>query len=197
MAPPPELRWVESAALGERDDDDSADDGLIKMAAFVSDFLANPHPQLGRDGPVCPFIPRALKLGTVFFAPVPLPADATAAEVVRVVKAALPQFQALPVAPKLEQFKCAVLVFTGLPPERVSVILDAHQRLKPLFVARGLMVGEFFPGCPTPGLHNPEFLPLQSPVPCLAIRTMVKSDHVFLAHEAGLMSHYRALFNKG
>jgi hypothetical protein len=56
----------------------------------------------------------------------------------------------------------------------------SKERLKPLFVNDGLMLGEFHELNESPGLHNPDFRPLRSPIPLLAIRRMVYSDIVFL-----------------
>jgi hypothetical protein len=44
----------------------------------------------------------------------------------------------------------------------------------------GLLVGEFHAANANPGLHNPDFRPLRSPVPMLAIRHLVESDLAFL-----------------
>ncbi|MEO0867043.1 MAG: DUF6875 domain-containing protein, partial [Cyanobacteria bacterium J06642_11] len=56
-----------------------------------------------------------------------------------------------------------------------------QRRLKPFFVEKRLMLGEFYPGNQSPGLHNPDFRPLQSPVPMLVIRSMTEPDLPFLS----------------
>lgn len=38
---------------------------LAETMHWVKNFLAKPHPDLGRGGPVCPFLPRTLKLNTL------------------------------------------------------------------------------------------------------------------------------------
>ena len=62
---------------------------------------------------------------------------------------------------------------------------DLHRTLKDEFVAEGLMIGQFHPHCEARGLWSPEFRPLQSPVPLLAIREMVPSDLPFLVSSTG------------
>lgn len=60
-----------------------------------------------------------------------------------------------------------------------------QRRLKLSFVKRRLMIGQFFPSCPEPGLWNTEFRPLQSPVISLAIRDIAIADAPFmLGHQA-------------
>lgn len=56
------------------------------------------------------------------------------------------------------------------------------------------MIGEFYPTCPEPGLHNPAFRPLDTPVPALAIRYITKFDAPFMlgdpAYEAGYVERF-------
>ncbi len=69
--------------------------------------------------------------------------------------------------------------------EDTSKLIDSvQQKLKPLFVESGLMIGEFHKRNESPGLHNPNFRPLRSPIPLLAIRFMVEADLPFLLNAA-------------
>ena len=72
-------------------------------------------------------------------------------------------------------------MFPGISDADAPAFIDAVQaRLKPQFVADGLMLGQFHALNNEPGLHNQEFRPLRSPIPLLAIRFMVDSDLPFL-----------------
>jgi hypothetical protein len=64
-----------------------------------------------------------------------------------------------------------------------AMIDKVQARLKPYFVEMGMMLGEFHAGNESPGLRNPDFRPLRSPIPMLAIRHMVESDLPFLNRE--------------
>nr|WP_206756504.1 hypothetical protein [Pseudanabaena sp. FACHB-2040] len=78
-------------------------------------------------------------------------------------------------------YKAIMLIFPDLEKEEEASLIDEiQQRLKPFFVEEGLMIGEFHEWNQTPGLHNAQFRPLQSPLPMLAIRFMVESDLPFL-----------------
>merc|ERR1711916_39272 len=78
--------------------------------------------------------------------------------------------------------KAVIFVFPDVPLARAHRVVDRAQAiLKPEFVARGLMVGEFHLNNNQGGLRNPEFYPLRTPFPSLAIRHMVPSDVVFLS----------------
>ena len=58
----------------------------------------------------------------------------------------------------------------------------------------GLMIGQFYPGCDEAGIRNPDFRPLQSPIPLLAIRHMVNSDFPFLAGSVAWIEEYLRKF---
>src|SRR5262245_25633057 len=53
----------------ERDCDPASP--LGRVVSWIRGFLARPHPQLGRPGLVCPFVPAALKLDTIRLAEMP------------------------------------------------------------------------------------------------------------------------------
>jgi hypothetical protein len=74
-----------------------------------------------------------------------------------------------------------LILFPDVSPEEAPDLIDrTKEELKPSFVQQGLMLGEFHRSNESPGLHNPNFRPLRSPIPMLAIRHMVSSDFVFL-----------------
>lgn len=159
----------------------AADRSLQDMVNWINAFLAKPHPQAGRPGPVCPFIPRSLKLDTVWLAAIPS-RGLTQADIEVLVKRYRDTFLALePAQGELATYKAIMLVFPDVDPGEAADLIDGVQRsLKPYFVEEGLMIGEFHAQNQTPGLHNPHFRPLRSPVPMLAIRFMVESDLPFL-----------------
>src|SRR5262249_49614221 len=79
--------------------------------------------------------------------------------------------------------KAFLVVFPSLTaggPEGAALVDKVQASLKPYFVDMGLMLGEFHAANESPGLRNPAFRPLRSPIPMLAIRHMVESDLPFL-----------------
>jgi hypothetical protein len=88
-------------------------------------------------------------------------------------------------------YKALVLTFPNIKAENARELVDLAQlRLKPEFVKLGLMLGEFHLFNNTPGLHNPQFYPLRTPHPSLAIRFMAPSDVVFLTGSAEQLKVY-------
>lgn len=159
-------------------------DALAETAAWVRNYLAMPHRELGRPGTVCPFVPEALELDTVWLTVVETP-PAEREQVEGLVARYAEVFLGLePRAGEASLFKALLLIFPDVRAEDAPDFIDGVQRrLKPLFVERGLMLGEFHRRNATPGLYNSGFHPLRSPVPMLVIRSMVESDVVFLTRE--------------
>lgn len=152
-----------------------------EIAAWSRQYLTNPHPNLGRSGDVCPWVATSIRESCFYLAVIRRPQDDPGTAEAQLVDLGEKLLALEPSRPRQAQFKTIVVVFTGLPEVLWrDVVLGLHRRLKPSFVDRGLMLGEFFGGYEKPGLHNPAFRPLQSPHPLIVIRSMVPNDIVFL-----------------
>ena len=154
---------------------------LMEVTKWTETFLAKPHPDLGRSGPVCPFLPRALQLDAIRLAVI-RSKNLNQQQLEEVVKHYRDHFLELePKQGELAFYKAIMLVFPDVAEEEASELIDqVQQKLKPFFVQAGLMIGEFHKRNESPGLHNPNFRPLRSPIPMLAIRFMTESDLPFL-----------------
>jgi hypothetical protein len=159
---------------------------LAGVLDWVRGFLARPHPQLGRHGSVCPFIPNALGLDTIWIAEV-VDASPGFDRISAIITGYRDLFlQTDPNSGPEAINKAFVVVFSSLmanSAEDLAVIDKVQASLKKYFVEMGLMLGEFHAGHESPGLRNPDFRPLRSSVPMLAIRYMVESDLPFLARK--------------
>jgi heptaprenyl diphosphate synthase len=70
-----------------------------------------------------------------------------------------------------------------------------HQNLKPDFVRNGLMLGQFYAGCPEPAIYNPMWKgPLLSPYPTFAIRYMAVHDKLFISQNTPEWTIYKSFF---
>jgi hypothetical protein len=153
-----------------------------QVMTWVETFLGRPNPNLGRPGSVCPFVPRALQLDTIRLGIV-RSHGLSAAQIEEMVKGYRDYFLTMePSQGDLAVYKAILLVFPDVEAEEAPELIDGvQQKLKPFFVEEGLMLGEFHSYNQSPGLHNPDFRPLRSPVPMLAIRFMAESDLPFLS----------------
>ena len=140
-----------------------------------------PHADLGRPGPVCPFVPYALNQNTIWMQ-VFRTEKATTALIEGYVGRYRDIFIGLePTDERSRINKTILLIFPDVSAEDAPDLIDGvKHKLKTYFVQVGLMLGEFHERNPSGGLHNPNFRPLRSPVPMLAIRFMVESDLPFL-----------------
>lgn len=147
---------------------------------WVHTFLAAPHSDLGRKGSVCPFVPMSLDLDTIWMAEV-----ATSNPSVESIKKIIREYRDLflatePTDPSECINKAFMVVFSNLDANGASMVDEVQAQLKTDFVEMGLMLGEFHAKNEGEGLRNPDFRPLRSPIPILAIRHMVDSDLPFL-----------------
>ncbi|MBR8840737.1 MAG: hypothetical protein DSM106950_43910, partial [Stigonema ocellatum SAG 48.90 = DSM 106950] len=131
---------------------------LIEISEWVQSFLAQPHPDLGRPGSVCPFVPHALKSNSILLAAIRAK-NLQPQQVEEIVLGYRDIFLEIePQATEAALYKAILLVFTDILLEDTNKLIDGvQQKLKPLFVESGLMLGEFHNLTESPGLHNPNF----------------------------------------
>ena len=160
------------------------DCALAASVAWIRRFLAKPHPELGRSGPVCPFTPLALELDTIWLIEVPesAPDPQRIEDVVEHCRRLFMETE--PREGQMAINKVFMIVFSGLNADAAPWIDAMQAKLKPGFVDIGLMLGEFHARNETPGLRNEDFRPLRSPIPMLVIRHMVETDLPFLKRDA-------------
>jgi hypothetical protein len=158
----------------------AADHPLAVTAAWMRRFLARPHRELGRSGPVCPFVPGAIVQDTIWLADCSLGRGERQA-IIEIIGLFRDLFLNLePKSGDAAGWKAMVIVFPNVPVEDADVIDSVQSELKARFVDAGLMIGEFHERNESPGLRNADFRPLRSPIPALAIRHMVETDLPFL-----------------
>ena len=167
---------------------------LRAVLDWAGDYLARPHPELGRRGNVCPYAQGALDRGTFLLA-VQRGRPADADKVAETLLAHRDWFEEqCRAAPDGASYRTVLVVFPDLERADVARVIDGtQQRLKPEYVSRGLMIGEFHDGPPDKGgLWNEDFRPLRSPLPLLAIRQLVPTDFPFLRDDPELVAAYLA-----
>lgn len=159
-------------------------DRVALARKWISEYTPNPHPNLGRDGVVCPFMVRALRRDYV---------------TIRSFNAVEGDYSLIVLARGLRDVMIArsselgaawtylvsMIVPYGLPdPELKAMVARVHAAVKPEFVQRGFMAGDFWPNHETVGLHSDSFRPFASPIPMLGMRPMVPADLMFFVkHE--------------
>lgn len=171
---------------------------LRRIAAWAEEYLCQPHPELGRPGPVCPYAQASMRR-CGFFMAVCHREGLDAAGLDRLLLDYRDWF--LRIEPREgggAAFKTILILFPDLDRADVPPLIERTQeRLKAEYVAQGLMIGEFHDGPPDKaGLWNERFRPLASPVPMLVIRHMVATDFPFLRGDRSLVLSYLARFRQ-
>jgi hypothetical protein len=150
---------------------------LLAMAGYVSHFLTQPHPRLGRSGAVCPFAARGLAEQTIRLTAFMEPECTEQAVIAGMLQLRDRMETEVDAGPN----RAVVAVFPGLAePEGAAIIERIQKAMKLSFVKRGLMLGEFYPSCTRGGLWNEDFKALQAPAICLAVRNMTLYDAPFM-----------------
>ncbi|WP_430332879.1 DUF6875 domain-containing protein [Rhodococcus sp. ACT016] len=162
------------------------------LRRWVCDYLIRPHPDLGRSGPVCPFTHPSISRGLFWVGFI----DGGDVDLQQMTAAVDEVFSVFPELPPVDGddalLKAVLLVFPDV--SDYSLIEEAQREGKTKFVREGLMLGQFYPGCTTPGLRNEAFPALDAPLPILAVRNMVGSDFPFLAHRSEWVDAYLKKF---
>ena len=169
-------------------------DAYKLLGSWVKSYLMVSHPELGRSGAVCPFTPQAFRLDTIRIGV----CDATSldrASVLAGMRRCFQEFKQIPCSASMKHFRTVIVGFPKLGDAAGLETLAAVQgRLKFHSLLRGLMVGLFHASTDAPGLWNPEFRPLRSPIPVLAIRHLVANDAPFAARHPLLVPSYVARY---
>ena len=147
-------------------------DAYKEVLPYVADFLCAPHPH--RAGPVCPFVPPALKHHRIFFTACSDgdTAQSNAAHIEQCIEFYLRQ--------KVSTRSLGAIVILFPKEYNIGTLLELHRENKEQCVRHSLMLGALYPTSQAPSVHSEHFFPLRTPTPTLVIRDMVVSDLLFL-----------------
>jgi hypothetical protein len=178
----------QAATTGELGEGDL--DALRATAEWIRTFIVQPNKDLGRAGPVCPFVPRSVEYRTLWLAPERI-ADRDVSDVVEL----LTDYRRLLLDRSAREgagVEVVVVVFTDLSAERAQDLFgDALQQLAaPAYVEDGIVFGPFYQGNAGTAIYNPSFRPFQSPVPFVFVRHGVVSDWKFFLDKDDWLGHW-------
>jgi hypothetical protein len=160
---------------------------------WVKEYVCRPHPEIGREGAVCPFLPNIVRDGGLHVEVDDSIDGKDAAEMEVRMREAIPVFEALSGEP---WEKAMVVLFPSVPEADAAIVDRVQEALKPDCVARGLMVGQFHPHSTEPGARNAAFPANRAPIAAIALRYMSPHDIVFLDRNAEMFREYRARYGE-
>jgi hypothetical protein len=168
-----------------------------QVMRWAEEFIAAPHRDLGRKGPLCPFVQKTIDVDQLLIG-VYGKIDGTSLVPIRdVVLAQADHLKTrVPLESRYGAFSGVVMAFPDIPPERGGVLDDAHTELKTHLMERDVMAGAFHPGSTKPSIQNAKFLAFRAPIPCFVVRHVDVRDIVFLGHNRAAFERFRARFHE-
>lgn len=164
------------------------------LAKWLQLYTTRPHPHLGRPGPVCPFTTAMTRANSLVPYTYPWPGDGDLPVLIHALRAALELFPTLPWPDGARDLRVLAVLVPGLPPSQWHLSDEAQRAVQHQALHNGLMIGQFHPACPEPGVHNPGFPAHRSPLPTFAIRHMTLHDVRFLHRDPRSFAAYRQRF---
>ena len=119
---------------------------LHKVRDWIKTFVARPNKDLGRAGPVCPFVPESLERKTLWLAPEHI-GGRSVPDVVDLVSGYQRLFLgAQPTEGDDAIYKSIVVLFTDLSADRAKEFFDdvLQDLAVPSYVDRGFVMGGFY-----------------------------------------------------
>lgn len=155
------------------------------IADWICSYIVKPHLNLGRPGAVCPFVPHSVEIKALWLTVVSESVNSEL-EMCQIIKRYMGIYELLePNTGDDKLFKTLILILPKITRQQSCCMVEqAKDAMKPDFVHAGLMLGEFFTDSASPGLHNPDFHPLCSPIPLFVYRQLVPDDLVFLTRNS-------------
>jgi len=160
--------------------------------------VIRPHEDLGRDGPVCPFVPGALERKTLWLVPERI-GDRSVPEVVELMDGYKRLFQKTePTEGDDADYKVIVVIFADLPAERAGPLFTGvlEQLSASSYADEGIIFGPFYEGNEGTALYNASFRPFQSPVPLIFVRQTVVSDWKFFVDDENRLGPWAHRFGE-
>ncbi len=165
-------------------------DAAATIRRWTRDFLMSDHPELGRDGHVCPFTSFGARIDTLRFGA----SDAKARDADHIrceLLAAFEQFDEIPHPLNMGVYRAVLIAFPNCADvEGVKTLSRVQKSLRLTSFVRGRMIGVFHANAPEPGLWNNDFRPLRAPLPLVVIRSLVAADFAFMLRHPLLAPAY-------
>ena len=173
-------------------------DALHAVADWIKSYVVKPHKDLGRAGPVCPFVPGALERRTLWLAPEQI-ADRDVPAVVELMDGYQTLFlDARPTDGDDAKYKVIVVVFTDLSADRAQRVFDGllEQVAVRSYAEDGIVFGPFYEGHEATAIYKSSFRPFRSPVPFLFVRHGVIGDWKFFLDNEDLFNLWARRFGE-
>ncbi|MEU3827355.1 hypothetical protein GT045_15090 [Streptomyces sp. SID486] len=169
---------------------------LESVGTWLTEYISANHPDIGRTGPICPFVAPSRKNRTLETRLRLVGHTPTLELIEEIARSSLREYERTTWQGRNPMLQAMVVVLPDLRSEDTGLLDLAQERVKDDFVARGLMIGQFHENCEVTAARNPRFAVSRAPVPLLAIRSIALHDIFFLADHPHWFRAYREKFGK-
>ncbi|MFF5209074.1 DUF6875 domain-containing protein [Streptosporangium sp. NPDC000396] len=166
-----------------------------RILTWLHTYISEPHTELGRGGPICPFVPASLKTDALAFV-VHSEIDGESPEALSdLLLTHMKDFAAAaPNSAHELRRRSLMIIVPNVKEERLHVLDSVQREVKNEMVRNGMMLGQFHLRCPDTAVRNPGFQVSIAPLPCFAIRHMAPHDILFLHDDRDWFAEYRRRF---
>lgn len=152
-----------------------AKEAYDKVLPYVNDFLYAEHPY--RKGVMCPFVPSAIKNDLIFFSYSEKKSIDMCIDVVRNLMEHYLNVR------KNNEDKYISFILMFDENFDIANLLDIQHLTKVFCIENNIMIGALYKESNAPSLHNENYFPLRTQVPCLVMRDLTSQDLIFLDPE--------------
>jgi len=172
-------------------------DDLSAIQTWLTEYVSQPNHDLGRKGPVCPFIPPAMRADALDYV---FRYDLEGSGEEDLFSELLGEFEdfdrtAEPASLSRTSLASRLVVLPNTDATTWHAIDTIYESLKDAAVSRGLMVAQFHPNCDVRAVRNEFFRVARSPLAAVAIRRMAPHDILFLHSDADRFHEYEERFD--
>ncbi|MFH8341913.1 DUF6875 domain-containing protein [Streptomyces sp. AM6-12] len=169
---------------------------LETVEEWLTEYISASHPEIGRTGPICPFVAPSRKNRTMEIR-LRLAGHAPTLDLVEeIALSSLREYELTTWQGRNPMLRAMVVALPDLRSEDTVLLDQAHARVKDAFVAQGLMIGQFHENCEVTAARNPRFAVSKAPLPLFAIRAIALHDVFFLSERPQWFQQYRERFGK-
>jgi hypothetical protein len=173
-------------------------EALQAVADWIKNFILEPNDELGRPGPVCPFMPTSVERQTMWLAP-EYSGDGSAAHVTELMNSYKRRLLEVGSPDGGDtNYGVITVVFTDLLAARAQSLFDdvLGEIAVPSYVEDGIVFGPFYNGNQATAIYNNGFRPFQSPVPFIFVRHGVVSDWKFFVDKEDWLTLWARRFGE-
>lgn len=167
---------------------------------WLEGYISKSHPRLGRPGPMCPFVPAALREDCLS---ITIDRSIDGRDLAGLTSSLRGHVQryldlsaASPARADTEAHNASLIVFPCILEQNLSALDLAHSQLKNEIITRGAMIGQFHKLCTVPAARNSAFHIQVAPIPCVAIRPITLHDVLFVSADKFRFNEYKKRFGR-